>query len=205
MLRHAYGKTGRTAEHLRCTSLALSLPRRGGAGTAAVLSEGGEDPRGGGRLAGGLWGKRTEAGELAARQSISQAVVPSRYMLKSNGIISPCCMHEEPAKEGQQGWMPGRFPLPSLHNGQVIAVESDPQASPEMSPGEGSREDCKQLLPLNGDGPGEALVRLPRVVEPSAVKVCPTAECPGGICVEVEVVGRDAVGVDEACSTIPGW
>ena len=69
-------------------------------------------------------------GELVVRQSISQAVVPFRYMLKSNGIISVCCVHEEPAKEGQQGWMPGRFPLLSLHNGQVIAVESDLQAGP---------------------------------------------------------------------------
>ena len=112
MLRHTCGKTGRTAKHLRCTSLALSLLRCCGAGTAAVLSEGGKDPRVGGRLAGGLWGKRMEVDELAARQCISQAVVPCRYMLKSNGIISPCCMHEEPAKEGQQGWMPGRSKPP---------------------------------------------------------------------------------------------
>ena len=90
--------------------------------------------------------------------------------------------------------------LPCCDNCQVVAEEADSSAMPLVSPSEGGRYDGEELLPLDGQ---LALVRLPWVVEPCPLKVCTTAECPGGIGIELKIVCCHPVWVDEVSGAVP--
>ena len=115
-----------------------------------------------------------------------------------------CGMQEKLVNEGYDRGMLGRLALPCLNDHLVVAEEPYAFSAPEVSPGEGGNHDGEEFLPLDGYVLREQLVWLPRVVEPSAAEVCPTAQSTGGVSVQVQVASQDATRVDEVGSAIPG-
>ena len=175
------------------------LPGRSVARTGVAGLEGGEDPRERCGRQTGLRGERKEPFKLATGKSVCQAVLPPWEVFKGGNIVTPGPVQEQATQECQDVGMFGGFVLPGCYDRLVVAEETNPLSTPEVAPGESSRHDSKQFLPLDGPSGSEQLVRLPRVVEPAALEVSTAAKGARGVGVKVDVSRCGGVWVKEAC------
>ncbi len=112
-------------------------------GVAAVYSEGGENPRGGSGVLGGLWSKGEKTVKLLTQHRVGEQILPSWYVRESDGEVVPCCLQEQGSKQKQDARVFCRLVLPSVDDGHVVALKPYAFGGPEVPPSKGGCQDCK--------------------------------------------------------------